>query len=73
MTDQERKEFRETFEYSRPLIERIKLVLQEELQASMNELSKKDKFFMPAWSEYAAYTLGEQEALKKILTILEDK
>lgn len=70
LSDQERKELKQQLIESRNVLERLDKILNKALKDSVEEMSKKDKFFMPAWSEYTAHALGEQEALRTVIKLL---
>lgn len=65
-------EFKQQYKESRTVIEQLVATLEAELEESIRETSKKDKFYMPAWSEYVAHRLGEQEALRTVINLLKD-
>lgn len=72
LENQRKKEIKEAWIASHTIRERLREVLAEELDEIIREASRKSTFEKPAWSEYQAYNLGEQEALRKIINILED-
>lgn len=71
-TDQEKAEFKARLLSSKPVLEKLTELLEAELERSLVELSKKDKFYLPAYSEYLAHSLGEQEALRTVINLLKE-
>ena len=65
-------EMKTNFIESRLTRERLKKILEDELDGSIKEASSKEHFFMPAWSEYQASLLGEQRAYRKLINLIEE-
>lgn len=57
---------------ARPVLERLATILEAELENSLEESSKKDNYFMPAWSEYQASRLGTQSTLRRIIKLISE-
>ena len=69
---QRKKEIKEAYIASHTIRERLRSVLHEELDDSIKAMSKQVSFESPAWSEHQAFRLGEQEAIRKVIALLED-
>lgn len=69
---EQQEEMKIALKEARLVIERLKVILQEELDVSVVDMAKKDNFFMPAWPEYQASKLGEQRALRKVIELIEE-
>lgn len=67
-----KKEMKEAFLASLTIRQRLCEVLKEELEESVKAMSRSTAFESPAWAEYQAFRLGEQEALRKMISLLED-
>lgn len=67
-----KKEIKEAFVASATIRERMRQVLQDDLDSMLRDMARENNFSMPAWSEYQAYRLGETEALRKLISLLED-
>jgi hypothetical protein len=67
-----KKEIKEAFVASHTIRERMRQVLKEDLDAVYRDMGREDNFSLPAWSEHQAYRLGETEALRKLISLLED-
>lgn len=72
LEEQRKKEIKEAFIASHTIRERLRQVVQEELDELIKEMARTQNFEKPAWAEYQAYHLGEQEALRKMIKLLED-
>jgi len=72
LSKQQEQELRGDLVLARPSFARLRVLLENELEASISEMGNKDNFFMPAWSEYQANKLGEQKALRKLINLIED-
>lgn len=69
---QRKKEIKEAFISAATIRERLREVIGDDLEDSVKAMAKEAKFDKPAWAEYQAYRLGEQEALRKMIALLED-
>ena len=67
-----KKEIKEAFVASATIRERMRQVLKDDLDALIRDMAREDNFTLPAWSEHQAYRLGETEALRKLISLLED-
>lgn len=66
------KELKAQIADARPVLQRLVKLLEDELEQSRKEMANKDNFFMPAWSEYQAHRLGEQEAIKMLIEFIKE-
>ncbi len=69
---QRKKEIKEAFIASHTIRERLQAVLTDELNESLKVMSSDVTFESPAWAEKQAYQLGEQAAIRKVISLLED-
>lgn len=68
--EQERADMKAIWAASHPVRTQLVRVLEKELEASYTEMSKKDNYFMPAWSEYQASKIAEQKTLRSLINTL---
>lgn len=75
LSDQQKVDVRMAWksDEGRVLLARLREVLRRDYEESIKEMGKKDNYFMPAWSEYQASRLGEQEALLSVINLLSDE
>ena len=69
---EDQQELKQQIKESRRVLQHLASLLEEELESSIRTSSNKDKFLMPAWSEYMASELGTQKTLRNILNLLKD-
>lgn len=72
LSKERKDEMKAVFSGCRPFLERLEQVLQEDLDASLNEMSKKQNYSDPAWSESMADRLGEQRTLRMVLDLIKE-
>lgn len=72
LSDDERKEFKESRLASQLVLTKLKALLEEELEQSIKETSSEKNYEKPSWAFLQAHKLGEQEALRKVIKLLED-
>lgn len=75
MSEDDKKEFKADLYAAYTVLNRLAEILEDDLDKSHEEATKKDNYFMPAWGEYQADKLGEQRCIRKILNLIdiEDK
>jgi len=66
----DKTEFKKRIVASRDVLNRLKKMLEEDLQASLKEAAKEDNYSLPAWSEFQAAKLGEQKKLRMVIDLL---
>jgi len=52
------------------VMEAIKTILKEDLEASLRDSAKADNYNKPSWSECMADQLGTQRTLRKVIEIV---
>lgn len=57
-------------EASKDVLERLEVMLEEELKERIKASEKEENFGKHAWSEYQAYNLGERAAIRAIKSLL---
>lgn len=67
---EEKERFKKLALSQREVFDVLKVILEEELEASRKDSYKKDHYFMPAWSEYQADKRGEQRTLQWVIDLL---
>ena len=69
-TQKDLDEFRKQVTAAKPVLDILRKVIQEELDASILSMRKEENYEKPAWSELMADKLGEQRALSKIYNLI---
>lgn len=72
LTKEQQAEMKEQLVASKNVMSRLSLLLSNELEESYKSMAKESNFTLPAWSEHQAYLLGEQEALRKFIKMIEE-
>ena len=67
---EDKDDLRKRIESSKDVLDRLKVMLEIELESSVKEASSEENFSMPSWSEYQASKLGEQRALRAVIDLL---
>ena len=67
---EEKEEFRRLVIAAKPVLDRLKAILDKQLEESLVVSAKEDTFEMAAWAEYQASQLGEQKTYRKVIGIL---
>jgi uncharacterized protein YdhG (YjbR/CyaY superfamily) len=69
---QRKKEIKEAYISAHTIRERLREILEQEIQDLYKKMATEANFDKPAWSQHHAYLLGESEALRKLINLLED-
>ena len=69
---QRKVEIKEAFISAHTIREHLRTILEQEIQEIYKKMATEANFDKPAWSEHHAYLLGEVEALRKAINLLED-
>lgn len=66
---------RQQIKAAAPVLELLTELLHDRLAASIKDMASRRNFESPAWDSKMAHYLGEQEALRSVITLLdiEDK
>ena len=57
---------------AREVLDILRDILQEDVDALEKEIESKDTYFMPAWSEYQADRIGSKRVLRKVINLISE-
>ena len=70
LKEEEKAELRKQLTSSKPVLDRLIKILQENIETIDSSLDGAASFETPAWAEKIAHLLGQRKALKKIKEII---
>ena len=66
----EKENFKNNLSGSKLVLDRLKEILDKDLETSVSEASSRKTFDIPNWSEYQAYLMGKQAYINQLKDLL---
>ena len=73
MSTEDKDRFRKELKGSISVLERLSVLLEDDLRKSVKDAGLEAKYELAAWPHFQAHKLGEQNSLRKLLELIDIK